>query len=88
MKRFGLVVREARRAKGLTLEAVARRLGSHRGYLSAIENSRFSPPKAKMIVKLAKVLGVDPKALLKRGVVERAPDLIRGDLARILFPNE
>ena len=88
MKRFGHVVREARKAKGLTLEAVAQRLGSHRGYLSAIENSRFNPPRERTVLKLARILGLKPKPLLTRVMVERAPALIRKEMARLLFPGE
>lgn len=88
MRRFGSVIREARLAKGLTLQAVATKAGTFRGYISAIENARVSPPAAGMTVKLAHALGLDPKDLLKRGLVEKAPSLIRPDLAAALFPHE
>ena len=88
MKRFGSVVREARRSKGLTLEAVAQQIGSHRGYLSAVENSRISPPKVQRVVQLARILRLEPKTLVKRAVVERAPRMVRAELERLIFPKE
>jgi transcriptional regulator with XRE-family HTH domain len=41
---FGDLVRKMRKEKSLTLEAVAKKVGSHKGYVSGIENDRVNPP--------------------------------------------
>ena len=88
MRSFGCVVRDARLARGMTLQAVAAKVGTYRGYISAIENARVSPPSAGVTVKLARALGLDPRDLLKRGWIEKAPSIIRGEVADSLFPEE
>jgi transcriptional regulator with XRE-family HTH domain len=88
MKSYGYIIHQARKAKGLTLDQLASKIGSHKGYISGIENRKVNPPASKVTVKLAKVLGLDPKDLLRRSWVEKAPELIRGEIASLLFPAE
>lgn len=64
MKRFGEVVREARRSRGLTLEAVARVIRSHKGYVSGIEGMKVNPPRPAITRRLARALDLDPERLL------------------------
>lgn len=88
MKSYGSIIHSARRKKGWTLDQVASKIGSHKGYISGIENGKVRPPSPKISGKLAKVLGLDAKDLLRRAWAEKAPMLIRTEIAALLFPNE
>jgi transcriptional regulator with XRE-family HTH domain len=76
---FGTLVKRLRQEKNLTLEAVAKKIGSHKGYVSGIENDKVSPPSVKIILKYAKLLGQDPKMLVRLAWVDKAPSIIRDD---------
>lgn len=73
MSRFSYEVREARVKKGLTLEKLARRVGTHKGYLSGIEGNKVNPPSAKVVRKMAHVLDIPEDRLLALGVVAKMP---------------
>jgi HTH-type transcriptional regulator, competence development regulator len=86
---FGERIRELRRAKNLTLRALADKLKINFTYLSKIENGKLDfgdYPSEDLIRKLAKVLGTDADELLllaekipahiKKRVIER-PDAFR-----------
>jgi transcriptional regulator with XRE-family HTH domain len=75
--RFGEFVRVRRRMLELTLEQVAKKIGSHKGYLSGIEMGRVNPPSMKLLPKLAAVLKVKPVTLMVMAYVEKAPKEIR-----------
>jgi transcriptional regulator with XRE-family HTH domain len=85
MKRFTTILKRARLARGWTLEDVARRTGSHKGYISGIENGRVAPPGARLLLKLAEGYGLDGTELLLMALVEKAPKPVRGELRRRLF---
>lgn len=75
---FGSRIRELRRAKNLTLRALAAKLKVTFTYLSKIENQRLSFgefPSDDLIVKLAKALDADPDELLL--LAEKIPEAIR-----------
>ena len=74
---FGTLVHKRRVAKGLTLEALAKKLGTHKGYISGIENGKVNPPTAKLTYKLAKALGLNPETMVVRGVRDKAPLAMR-----------
>lgn len=84
MSQFGDLVRTLRKERGLTLEAVARKIGTHKGYISGIEGGKVSPPSVKLIKKYAKALGQDPKHLVRIAWVDKAPEIIRDDALRFL----
>ncbi len=84
MSRFGDLVRKLRKEKGLTMEAVARRVGSQKGYISGIENDKVNPPSLKIIKKYAKLFGHDVRDLARKAWVDKAPDLIKGDAEKFL----
>lgn len=88
MKSYSRVLHDARKAKGWTLEDVARRCGTHKGYISGIEGGKVAPPSPKLSNKLAKVLGLDAKDLLRRAWAEKAPAAIRKEVMDLLFPSE
>lgn len=62
---FGLRVRELRRARGLTQEALAHAATLHPTYLSGIERGHRNVALAN-IFKLADALEVEPGELFKR----------------------
>jgi transcriptional regulator with XRE-family HTH domain len=88
MKPYGSVIREARVRKGQTLDGLASKVGTHKGYISGIENGKVSPPAPGLSTRLAKALGLDPLDLLRRATVQKAPKALRAELAGLLFPNE
>lgn len=67
----------------MTLEEVARRVGSHKGYISGIEKGRVNPPSVKLIARFAKLMGANLRRLVLLAWVDKAPALIRKDA--ILF---
>ena len=74
---FGAVIRARRKQHGLTLEQVAKRSGTHKGYISGIESGKVSPPTWRMTQKFAKVLDLDALDLIELGWSEKAPSPIR-----------
>jgi len=76
---FGNLVRKLRMDKGVTLEYVARRIGSHKGYVSGIENDNVNPPSVKYIKRFAKVFGQDARTLARLAWVDKAPEILRED---------
>jgi transcriptional regulator with XRE-family HTH domain len=79
VSRFGELVKALRREKGLTLDAVAKKMGTHKGYISGIERGKVRPPSVKMIRKFARAFGQDEKALVRMAWVDKAPPLIRDE---------
>ncbi len=84
MSHFGDLVRKLRNEKGLTLHAVAKKIGSHKGYVSGIENDKVNPPSVKIIKKYAKLFGQDARALARLAWVDKAPEILKEDAERFL----
>jgi len=84
MSMFGELIRRLRKEKRLTLEQVARKVGTHKGYVSGIETGKVRPPSVKLIRKLAKVFGQDDKTLVRMAWVDKAPSLIRDEALEFL----
>ncbi len=63
--RFGLNVRQLRKAKGLSQEAFAFESEIHRTYVSDVERGRRNPSLTQ-IEKFARALGLSPGELLDR----------------------
>lgn len=80
MMRFSERLKELRLARGLTLAALAEKVGTEKGYLSGVENEKVNPPSARMIRALAKALKHDVKELLILAYVEKAPKEIQPEL--------
>jgi len=72
-KRFGQVLHEIRKHRDMTLERLAKRAGTSKGYMSGIENGKCNPPLAKITVLLCKVLRMTPDGLLLLSEVAKAP---------------
>jgi transcriptional regulator with XRE-family HTH domain len=82
---FGREVKNLRIREGLTTVVLARKTGTHKGYISGIENAKVNPPSKKILVKMAKALGVELKWLMKLSVVSKAPIEIRAEVERKLI---
>lgn len=82
---FAAWLRRCRTGQKLTCTTLARKTGTHKGYISGIENGAVNPPAAKLVIKLAKVLNTAPDIALKMAWVDKAPELIQEDLKRIVF---
>jgi transcriptional regulator with XRE-family HTH domain len=67
---FARNLRNLRRERGMSQEALADEAGVDRTYISALERSAYSA-SITMVEKLANVLGVEASALLERPVRSR-----------------
>lgn len=63
-ERFPMRLRQIRERSGLTQEALAKKAGVSRAYLSRLEMGRHDPPLSRLR-KLAKALGVKVADLLE-----------------------
>jgi HTH-type transcriptional regulator, competence development regulator len=61
---FGELLRDKRRASGLSQRELARRAGLDFSYISKIENGRQPPPAADTVVHLCEILGTPPEEML------------------------
>ena len=84
MSNFGDLVKRLRKEKGLTLEAVAKKIGSHKGYVSGIENDKVNPPSVKIIKKFAQLFRQDARTLARLAWVDKAPAILREDAEAFL----
>jgi transcriptional regulator with XRE-family HTH domain len=84
MSRFGDLVKRLRKDRSMTLEQVARKIQSHKGYVSGIENGKVNPPSVKFIRKFAKIFQYDEKQMVRMAYVDKAPKLIRDEAVVIL----
>ena len=84
MSHFGDLVRTLRKERGLTLEGVARKIGSYKGYVSGIENGKVNPPSVRIIKKYARLFGQDARMLVRLAWVDKAPKIIREDAETFL----
>lgn len=80
MSEFAALVRSMRKAKDMTLQSVADRVGVRKGYISSMENDKVNPPAPEVVKKLAKVLGIDKVELLLLAYIQKAPHEIQGIL--------
>jgi transcriptional regulator with XRE-family HTH domain len=93
MNTFGQVVKALRKEAGQTLEALAKKIGSHKGYISGIENGKVNPPAVKVVRRyygafakqLAGIATVED--LVELAEVDKAPPLIRDRMRRRIADN-
>ena len=85
MSGFGDLVKGLRKERQMTLEQVARKIGSHKGYVSGIENGKVNPPSVKFIRKFAKIFQYDEKRMVRLAYVDKAPKLIKDEAKRLLL---
>jgi transcriptional regulator with XRE-family HTH domain len=77
---FGRQLKVMRIRKGWTLEFVARKIGSHKGYISGIENGKVNPPSMKFLRKIAKLFRISLRTTALSAYIEKAPKIIRRDV--------
>jgi len=80
---FGREVREARRRRGMTLDALAKATGMAKSYLSQIETSYAPPPREAKVRKIAQALGLDEEGLVARAHLALLPEELRERIARL-----
>lgn len=78
MQRFGDIVRAARLAKGMTLEGLAEKAWTNKGYISGIENKVVNPPSPALVKRLAHALKLKPFDLMVVAATEKLPREVRG----------
>ncbi len=84
---FGKRLRDLRKQKGMTLEALAAKIGSSKGYLSGIENEKVNPPTEKFVRKLARIFGQDEVEFLKLAYLDKIPRSLQPEFNRVLGPD-
>ena len=62
---FGKTLKEYRNKAEIGLRDFAGRVGISPGYLSDLENEKVAPPSEKLILEMAKTLGIEKDVLLK-----------------------
>ena len=62
---FGGILKEQRLNAGFGLRDFAGRIGISPGYLSDMENEKVAPPSEKLILAMARALGIEKDVLLK-----------------------
>ncbi len=63
-KKLGMMLKRLRQKRGLTQEALAKKVKAHRVYIAKIE-AQTRTPSLRMLERLAKVLGVTLSEILK-----------------------
>ena len=56
---------------------MANKIGSHKGYVSGIENDKVNPPSVRIIKKYAKLFGQNARALARQPWVDKALAILR-----------
>jgi ribosome-binding protein aMBF1 (putative translation factor) len=84
---FGKRLHELRTAKWMTLEKLARKIGSSKGYLSGVENGKVGPPTDKNVRKLARFLGQSEIEFLKLAYIDKLPQELKNFFRYDLLPK-
>jgi len=61
---FGRALKKERHRKLMTMEALAKKAKTSKGYLSGIENGKVNPPFPMMVVRICVALGISSEPLL------------------------
>ncbi|MCA9066701.1 MAG: transcriptional repressor LexA [Planctomycetaceae bacterium] len=77
---IGNLIREARRASGISLRVLADRVGIHFSHLSKVENGRDTVG-SQTLRRIAEELGADPEIFLGEAGHQAMPFRIVGDIA-------
>lgn len=77
---FGGALRALRLRAGLTLDALAGRVGCAKSYLSALENGHKGPPSGEVVARLEAALGLTDGGLRACASWDRTPREVRRDI--------
>jgi transcriptional regulator with XRE-family HTH domain len=77
MKTYGQVIKERRERIHMTMERLAKKAGTHKGYVSGIESHKIAPPSPKVSKRFARVLNIPADTLILLAHCEKAPKEIR-----------
>jgi HTH-type transcriptional regulator, competence development regulator len=75
---FGELLRERRRAAGLSQRKLAELVGVDFSYVSKLENDRLPPPSSETVVRLAEAIGAAPDEFL--AVAKKIPDAVGDEI--------
>ncbi len=76
---FGALLRERRRAAGLTQRELAEKANLDFSYISKLENDRLPPPAADTVVLLCTILGIPPEELL--ALTHKLPSVVEEEIS-------
>ena len=74
---FGETIRTRRKECEMTLADLGKASGVKKGYLSGIERGKVAPPSHMVTCIIARVLSLDPLAMLKLAHAEKAPKQVK-----------
>ena len=77
MRRFSQILRQALKDKDMRGIWLADRLGITRSYISGLSRGKLRPPKAEMIIRISRLLGLDPEVMLCVAWLEKRPKMLR-----------
>jgi SOS-response transcriptional repressor LexA len=79
----GRLIAARRRACGLTLDELARRVGRSKGYLSEIENGRKRTPSDAVLMQVEEALDLPRGKLIEAARWARTPGAVKRDFAKL-----
>lgn len=90
MKTFGQLLKELRRAKGISQRDLAELVEVDFSYISKVENDRLPPPAADTVVKICGVLEAPPDELLAATgkLPSDVKEMIGGNIAAMQFMRQ
>ena len=84
MQTFGQRIKKARIGKGMSMDVLGKKIRSHKGYISGIENDKVSPPHWALTRRLCRVLGLPEDEMQILGWAQKAPAVVKGRILEIL----
>jgi transcriptional regulator with XRE-family HTH domain len=82
---FGTRLREIRKKAGMTLDVLAKKSKTSKGYLSGIENEKINPPMDRHVRQLANVLGQNEIEFLKLAYIDKLPPELKNIYRDVLL---
>ncbi len=84
MQTVGSIIRERRRALGLSLAELAAAVDCSKGYLSGVETGRLgNPPSRAVLERLERALEIAANELIRRAQWQRTPAEVRAEVAQL-----
>ena len=74
---LGAKIKELRKAKGLTLEKLAEKIGSGKSYIWELENRGVKRPSAEKLAAIARALDTTTEYLVDNGMTEPTDEVRR-----------